>query len=65
LGEASHKIIELNNLFTPQEIHLKNTIYFEKERTFKIGDISITPYWADHSAFDAYSFLVEANVTAL
>ena len=65
LGEASHKIIELNNLFTPQEIHLKKTKYFEKEKTFKIGDISITPYWADHSAFDAYSFLVEANGKSL
>lgn len=65
LGEASHKIIELNNLFTPQEIHLKNTNYFEKEKTFKIGDISITPYWADHSAFDAYSFLVEADGKSL
>lgn len=65
LGEATHKIIELNNLFTPQEIHLKNTNYFEKEKSFKIGDISITPYWADHSAFDAYSFLVEANGKSL
>ncbi len=65
LGEATHKIIELNNLFTPQEIHLKNTSYFEKEKTFKIGDISITPYWADHSAFDAYSFLVEADGKSL
>ena len=61
LGEATHKIIELNNLFTLQEIHLKNINYFEKTKTFKIGDISITPYWADHSAFDAYSLLVEAN----
>jgi len=65
LGVATHKTIELNNLFTPQEIHLKNTDYFEKEKTFKIGDISITPYWADHSAFDAYSFLVEANGKSL
>lgn len=65
LGEASHKIIGLNNLFTPQEIHLKNTNYFEKEKTFKIGDISITPYWADHSAFDAYSFLIEADGKSL
>ncbi len=65
LGEATHKIIELNNLFTPQEIHLKNTNYFEKETTFKIGDISITPYWADHSAFDSYSFLVEAEGKSL
>ena len=65
LGEATYKIIELNNLFTPQEIYLKNTNFFEKSRTFKIGDISITPYWADHSAFDAYSFLVEANEKSL
>jgi len=65
LGEATHKLIELNNLFTPQEIHLENPNYFEKETTFKIGDISITPYWADHSAFDAYSFLVEANGKSL
>jgi ribonuclease J len=65
LGEATHKIIELNNLFTPQEILLKNTSYFQRETTFKIGDISITPYWADHSAFDAYSFLVEANGKSL
>ena len=65
LGEAAHKIIELNNLFTPQEIHLKNANYFEKEKIFKIGDISITPYWTDHSAFDAYSFFVEANGKSL
>ena len=61
LGEATHKIIELNNIFIGQKIYLKNTNYFEKEKTFKIGDISITPYWADHSAFDAYSFLVKAD----
>jgi len=61
LGEATHKIIELNNIFTPQDIKIVSATYFEKEQPFQIGDISITPYWADHSAFDAYSFLVEAN----
>jgi ribonuclease J len=61
LGEATHKIIEQNNLFTPQEINIENPTYFEREKTFQIGDFFITPYWADHSAFDAYSFLVEAN----
>ena len=65
LGEATHKIIELNNLFTPQEIHIENVLYFEREKKFQIGDISITPYWADHSAFDAYSFLVEAEGKSL
>jgi len=61
LGEATHKIIEISNLFMPQKVNIVNATYFEKEKTFPIGDISITPYWADHSAFDAYSFLVEAN----
>ena len=61
LGEATHRIIELNNLFTSQNLIIENVAYFEKEKTFQIGDFSITPYWADHSAFDAYSFLVEAN----
>ena len=61
LGQATHKIIELNSLFTPQSITIANPVYFEKEKTFHIGDISITPYWADHSAFDSYSFLIEAD----
>lgn len=61
LGKATHKIIELNNLFTPAEIDIANANYFEKEIAFQVGDFLITPYWADHSAFDAYSFLVEAN----
>jgi ribonuclease J len=61
LGEATHKIIELNNIFTPQNIVIDNYAYFEREKTFSIGDILITPYWADHSAFDSYSFLIEAD----
>ena len=28
---------------------------------FIIGDITITPYWNDHSAFDAYSFIIDAG----
>jgi ribonuclease J len=65
LGEATHKIIEISNLFMPQQINIVNANYFEKEKKFQIGDISITPYWADHSAFDAYSFLVEADGKSL
>ena len=65
LGEATHKIIELNNLFTQQEINIENVTYFEKAKPFRIGDFTITPYWADHSAFDAYSFWVEAEGKSL
>ena len=34
---------------------------FEKEDKITIKDIVVTPYYVDHSAFDAYMFLVEAE----
>lgn len=61
LGEATYKIIELSNIFTSQNIKLEKVKYFEKNLKFQIGDISITPFGADHSAFDSYSFLIEAD----
>ena len=61
LGKATHKLIEINNTFTPQNISIPNPVYFEKSVPFQIGELKITPYWADHSAFDSYSFLIEAN----
>lgn len=61
LGRATQKLIEINNLFTSQNTIISNPMYFEKEIAFNIGDIKITPYWADHSAFDSYSFLIEAD----
>lgn len=61
LGVATHRLIELNNTFTGQNIHLTKCNYFEKSKTFHIGDFAITAYWADHSAFDSYSFLIKAG----
>ena len=61
LGEATHKIIEISNIFASSNYQIKKYEYFEKEKSFQIGDFTITPYWNDHSAFDSYSFLIEAN----
>ena len=61
MGEATSKIIEINNIFLNDVTHIKNPKYFNKSQKFVIGDISVTPYWNDHSAFDAYSFLIEAD----
>lgn len=65
MGEATHKLIDLSSLFTPNKLKINNCVYFKREVPFIIGDITISPYWADHSAFDAYSFLVEANGKSL
>jgi len=61
LGEATNEILKLNNIFLGQKNQIRHPHYFEKGIPFKIGDFTITPYWADHSAFDAYSFLIEAG----
>ena len=61
LGEATHRILELNNIFLHQSNKILNPKYFEKEKPFTVGNFTLTPYWNDHSAFDSYSFLVEAE----
>ena len=61
LSEATHEIIKINSVFTNQNIHLQNTQYFKSQVKFSIGDIEITPYSMDHSAFDGYGFLIEAE----
>lgn len=61
IGEATYEILKLNNIFLNQENKIETPKYFERWKQFQIGDFTITPYWNDHSAFDAYSFLIEAN----
>ena len=40
---------------------LKNVNTFKPAKAIKIGEIAITPLFIDHSAFDAYMFIVEAD----
>jgi len=61
LSKATEALININTIFTKAACNLVNVNHFEKSVSFKIGDFTITPYWADHSAFDAYSFLIQAE----
>jgi len=60
LGRATQKLIEITNIFTNQDWMISNPQHFESGKSFFIGDIEITPYLMDHSAFDAYAFLIKA-----
>lgn len=40
---------------------IKTVIPFEKLQVIKIGGFSVTPLLVDHSAFDAYMFIIEAE----
>lgn len=61
LGEASYRIINTANLFINKNALFEKHTFFEREKPFVIGDLKITPFWMDHSAFDAYAFLIEGD----
>lgn len=60
IGERAYKIIKAANeyrgiqcRFTPQ--------FICEDRSIQIKDIKITPVLCDHSAFDSYMFIIEAD----
>jgi ribonuclease J len=61
VGEAAQRILEVSSIFTPNRIELRNVKYLEDLKSFKIGPFKITPYLNDHSAYDSYSLLIEAD----
>jgi ribonuclease J len=65
LGQASQALIELTNIFLNQKWDISNPVNFESGKLFSIGDIKITPYLMDHSAFDSYAFLIKAGGKSL
>jgi ribonuclease J len=61
IGEAAERILAAAALFSPAGIKLKNVEYLADRRPITLGPFTITPYLVDHSAYDAYAVLVEAE----
>lgn len=61
LGVATHSLIKLSNIFIEDRGLIEKVAYIQDRTSFHIGDIKITPFLMDHSAFDAYAFLIEAD----
>jgi len=61
LGEASQRIIGLTAVFTSVKGTITNYFNFRSGKPLTCGDFTITPFLMDHSAFDAYAFLIEAD----
>ena len=60
MGEKSYEIHKVSNEYMRKE-YLKEPKIFKAEEEFFIGDIKITPYLCDHSAFDSYMFLLDCE----
>jgi len=60
-GELSVELMNAAKIFTGNKILENNFQIFKAWKSFEIGDFKITPYLVDHSATDAYAFLIEAD----
>jgi ribonuclease J len=61
LGAEAGRVLESASFFSPVSESPRPAGCLEDQSPFSLGPFTITPHLADHSAFDAYSLLVEAN----
>lgn len=60
MGEKAYAIYEMQQRYAGKELS-GQVKTFDPNEKFTIGDIAVTPYLSDHSAFDSYMFLLEAD----
>jgi len=61
MSEGAKILIDISDLFIPTKAILRNVVLFKMWHPFNIGDLCVTPYLVDHSAFDAAALLVEGD----
>jgi len=61
LGEEAAKVLSAASFFSPISNSPALTGHLHDRTPLRLGPFTITPFLADHSAFDAYSLLVEAD----
>jgi len=61
IGAAARKIIEAASVFMPEGVSFGKTIDIKDGTSIPLGPFILTPFLVDHSAYDAYALLVEAD----
>jgi ribonuclease J len=61
IGSAALRILKAASQFIPGEADFNNTIEINDRTAVALGPFTLTPYLVDHSAYDAYGLLVEAD----
>ncbi|MDD5269928.1 MAG: MBL fold metallo-hydrolase [Candidatus Omnitrophica bacterium] len=61
MSQGAKELIEVSNIFTPNKTGKVNVHVVKPKKPFVVGDLTITPYQVDHSAFDALAFLIEGE----
>jgi len=61
LSQGAGILIDVSNIFVPTKVGKLNTNIISNKKRLRIGDFTVQPFLVDHSAFDAFAFLVEAD----
>jgi ribonuclease J len=61
IGKAAEAILSAAVLFTRSGLNLKHVTHLVDRTPIVLGPFTITPFLVDHSAYDAYAVLVEAD----
>lgn len=61
IGKAAEAILDAAALFSPAGLKLKNVKHLVDRTPIVLGPFTITPFLVDHSAYDSYAILVEAD----
>ena len=61
IGEAANDILKAAAPYVPNGHWFPDARFYRDREPFTVGPFNITPYLVDHSAFDAYALLIEAD----
>ena len=61
MGAATSRILKEASFFTPLGLDRNPAGVFADRQPLPIGSFAVTPFLMDHSAFDSYALLVEAD----
>ena len=61
MGAATARILRESQFFTPMGLDREPAELLADRQPLVVGPFTITPFLVDHSAFDAYALLVEAD----
>jgi ribonuclease J len=61
IGKAAEDILAAAALFSPAGLKLENVVHLVNRRPINLRPFTITPFLVDHSAYDSYAVLIEAE----
>ena len=64
-GKASAELMEITGQISSEKTQPLELQFFNAWKSFQVGAFSVTPHLMDHSAFDAYGFLISAGGKSL